>query len=104
MRDKRRIKDIVMTILLDDENARNNDRYLYSEVVRRTNPELLNVPFVLAITSKQIPSFETVRRSRQYAQEHFPNVCANSTVEAMRGLEEKSYKEVFANGRMDKSL
>ncbi len=103
-RDKRRIKDLVMTILVNDEYARSNDKYLYSEVVKKTNPELINAPFIVAITSARIPSFETVRRARQYAQEHYPNVCANSTVEAMRELQEQSYKEVFANGRRVDSL
>ena len=59
------VSKIVEDILNKDPMARNNDRYLYLEVVRAVKPELLNVPFCIAYMDEGIPSTETVRRSRR---------------------------------------
>jgi len=104
MHSKRHLKDIVIAILESDIKARDSDKYLYVEVIRRTNPELVYAPFAFAMTDKDIPSFETVRRSRQYAQAHYPRLAASDTTEAMRTVQEKEYLGEFVNGRwMDKA-
>lgn len=93
---KVQIKKIVEDILRADKQARDSDRYLFIEVIRKTNPNALYQPFYLTMSDSSIPCMETVRRSRQWVQAHFPELGASDNVEAARELEEDSYKEVFA--------
>lgn len=95
---KRQIKHLVENILRRDIKARNSDRYLYVEVVKELTPELTTLPFTEAILNAKIPCMETVRRSRQWCQEHFPELGASDNVEAARELEEEDYKETFCYG------
>ena len=98
---KRGVKNLVKTILEEDKKARNSDRYLYVEVVKRLNPELAVKPLKEALMIDYIPSYETVSRSRRWCQEKFKWLRASSEVEAMRELEEEDYRREFAgaNGR-----
>lgn len=97
-KDIRQIKRIVEEVLRTDKKARSDDDHLYVEVLRKTNPELLYQPFYITMTDKRRPNTETVRRSRQWCQEHFKELAADVDVEAMRDLQEEMYREVFCNG------
>lgn len=99
MKHKRKIKKVVEAILIDDRKARNSDKYLYLEVVRRLNPGLLGVPFAIAITDAKIPCMETVRRSRQWLQAHDERLRADENVEAARELIEEECREFYGRGR-----
>ncbi len=99
MNDKRQIKNLVYEILETDAKARNSDAYLYVEVVRRLAPGLVYAPLAIAMADSRMPNYETVRRSRQNVQADNPQLCADSDVEAMRALEEESYKEIYGHGR-----
>ena len=94
-RDKRRIRDVVHRILIDDVKARNDDRYLYVRVIEEFTPEMINRPFQYVYMHPSTPSTETVRRSRQWVQAHFKDVRPNATTSAWRHIEEEDYKEVF---------
>lgn len=93
---KEKIRDCVMMILTKDEKARNSDRYLYVQVVKELNPQLLNMSFKDAMLN-DIPCMETVRRSRQLIQHNFPNLKGNDDVTAMRELEEEEWKKRAIN-------
>lgn len=104
MRDKRKIREVVLNILSNDSKARNSDRYLYVEVVKQLNPNLAFVPLAIALQDASIPNMETVRRSRQWCQAHYRSLRPTVNVAAARELQEESYREVFANGRgLDKT-
>lgn len=98
MRNKKQIKKLVEQILREDRTARNSDKYLYVEVIRRLNPNLLYEPFYKAMESAEIPCMETVRRSRQWCQAHFGELAADINVQAFREYEEDDYTEVFVHG------
>lgn len=95
---KREIKDIVLSILLEYPASRNDDRYLYLKVVERMNPSAMTRPFFLAYMDDEMPNTETVRRARQFCQAHYDGVQADTDVEALRLLEEESYKEFAIYG------
>lgn len=92
------IKNVVYGILLEDERARADDHYLYSEVVRKVCPKLMYAPFYIAINDNSIPTFESVRRSRQKLQHNFEEVRPNDNVIAARELNEEVYKEFAKHG------
>lgn len=98
-RDKRQIRNLVYEILETDVKARNSDSYLFVEIVRKTAPALVYAPLAIAMADTRIPNYETVRRARQSVQANNPQLCADSSVEAMRALEEESYKEIYGHGR-----
>lgn len=85
------VSKIVEDILNKDPMTRNNDRYLYLEVVRAVKPELLNVPFCIAYMDEGIPSTETVRRSRQKIQADNPHLAAEPQVEGMREIKKEEF-------------
>lgn len=95
---KREIKKIVFNILSNDKKARDSDAYLYLEVVRAIKPALLYQPLMIAFVDKDLPNYESVRRSRQKMQETFPLLKPSDDVQAMRDLQEDEYREVFAHG------
>lgn len=96
---KRGIYNIVFDILQNDKKARNSDRYLYIEVIKRVNPQLSYEPFAIAMANANIVCFETVRRSRQLCQARFPSLKANATVQGFREEEEKEYRELAGYAR-----
>ena len=94
---KSEIRDLVLGILLENEKARNSDRWLYYEVVKVTNPEVLGRAFVSVILNPEIPKLETVSRARRWCQSKFETTRPTETVEALRELEEEEYKDLFNN-------
>lgn len=92
------VSKIVERILNDDPMARNDDRYLYLEVVKEIKPSVLYEPFAMAFMDKDLPSTETVRRSRQKIQEQNSNLGADPDVEAMRGIKEQEFFEFAVKG------
>jgi len=84
MRTVKRIKDVekrVRAILEVDEQARNSDSFLYLKVLQMMGAEkgveIDNIPittFLLTMSELGFPPFESVRRSRQKLQEHFPEL------------------------------
>ena len=73
---------------------------LYYRVAERigwkdgTDP--LSQPFgavICDLASYNLPSFETVRRTRQKVQQTFPELAGTERVEAMRTAKEEDYKK-----------
>lgn len=95
---------LVRTILEEDERARNSDSFLYLKVLDQIGEEKgicideITVPtFLLSMKELGFPAFETVRRTRQLAQEHFPELASNERVSAFRGAKELEYR-AFVRG------
>lgn len=86
-----KVSDIVLDILRKDPKARDSDRYLYIEVVRAVKPQALYEPFFLAYADNDLPSTETVRRTRQKAQADYPELAADMQVEGFREVKEHEF-------------
>ena len=83
MRDLYRIQDLVQDILEKDADARNSDTYLYHEVCKRVNKEVLSVPFGAVLNdfnSYKVPNIESVGRARRKLQAQFPDLKATKLV------------------------
>ena len=90
------VKYIVTDIMLNDSRARDDDLYLYRKVIERTKPEILKMSFGFAldnIARAGLPGFETVRRTRQKAQEHDIRLASSKTIRKARDEKEKEFYE-----------
>lgn len=91
---------LVKTILEEDERSRNSDSHLYLQVlfevgmIKGIDVNTMSVPdFLKKRDELGFPCFETVRRARQKLQATFPELAANSDVEAQRILNERVYRD-----------
>lgn len=98
------VTQLVKRILEVDERARNSDDYLYCMVATcyaLNNgidiTETTMIRFFSMRNEWDIPGFETVRRSRQKIQQHFPELRAKEEVENNRLLRELQFEE-YAKG------
>lgn len=98
MNELKKIRDIVKAILLNDEQARNSDAYLYTQVVQYVAPHLYTKPFHMAMTAPGMPSYESVRRTRQKIQEKFPDLQATEVVKEKREERIDDYLELALFG------
>ena len=96
------IKDLVKTILEENEGARNSDMRLYYEVCKRINKSALESPFayvILRLEALRLPPFESVRRTRQKVQAECPHLSANDEVSQMRAENEEEYRKFARTGK-----
>ena len=91
--------DIVKNILEVDEQARNNDGYLYFKVLdlcgQRDDVSYIQMTireFLPHVNSMGVPNFETVRRTRQKIQQHCPELGACEKVAGYRAEKEQEFK------------
>ena len=71
------LTETVKTILKEKPDARDDDFHLIGYVYKQTNPEIINVPFRTLMwyhTRYDLPSFETIRRTRQKLQHDYPEL------------------------------
>ena len=90
-----KMEDIVKPILESDERARNDDFYLYSEVLWQLQPSALNLNLVTALRNHNelgLPSYESVTRVRRRIQEKCPEL-ASERGKMRRQKEQEIYKE-----------
>lgn len=88
-----RIRDVVYNILLNDEQARNSDAYLFTKVVQTMSPCLYTMPFYKAMIDPGMPSYTSVRRTRQKIQEQNPELQATEAVKEKREENIDTYLE-----------
>lgn len=98
------VTHLVKRILEIDERARNSDDYLYSMVAvcygLNYGIDITKVSMIRFFTMRNewdIPGYETVRRSRQKIQQHFPELRAKEEVDNNRQLRELEFRE-YARG------
>ena len=98
--------ELVLQILKNEPVARNNDNFLYLQVLRATGQkngvdiDSMSIPrFFCHLKEYGFPAFETVRRTRQKIQSEYPELSANSTVSAGRMLNEEIFRD-YARGNV----
>lgn len=87
---------IVKSILEENKMARNSDNYLYIEVCKRINPQVIHKPFMEVMSDLKaynLPSIETVGRCRRKVVESNPELAGSSEVEVGRTLKEAEFRE-----------
>ena len=90
---------MVKRILLEDRASRNSDKELYIKVLKEKAPEILNQPLIKALRNEDLPSYESITRTRRWVQEHFEGTQADDKIEAFRMLKEEAYREEYGNAR-----
>lgn len=90
------IKKTVINILVNDEKARNSDRYLYVQVCKRYCPEALSMRFEDAFLNANLPNTESVRRARQDAQRRYKWLKPSEEVQKYREDNERQYRMEFS--------
>ena len=98
MYDLKNTTALVKSILEQDERCRNSDSFLYLKVLSVTakqkgiDLEKMTVPYFLVnLHGAGFPGFETVRRTRQKLQQHYPDLAASEAVEAFRAENEAQF-------------
>lgn len=96
--------ELVKGILQRCPEARNSDNVLYVKVceeIGRNNGIDINkmsMPyFLLNLKTFHMPQFETCRRARQKLQATYPELAADSNVEAQKMLNEEDFRN-YARG------
>lgn len=104
MTDLKTIKELVQTLLEQDERCRNNDGFLYLRVLftyatkSGINLDAMSIPdFLVNHHGTDFPIFESVRRARQKLQAANPDLAACEAVQEYRAENEKEYR-AFARG------
>ena len=99
MFDLKNTSDLVKEVLANNPKARNNDNYLYYVICKAkmagNGIDVDTVSFkdgLLHRSEYNIPNFETVRRTRQKIQQHFPELASSADVEAMRIVQEEAFR------------
>lgn len=98
-----KLEDEIKQILIDDQDARNDDMYLYwlycLKKFKANNEPMLGLCFeqifsVGAYKEKfNIRSFETVSRCRRKIQAECQELASDRTIEKLRKEQEKDFKE-----------
>ena len=95
MEELKQTSAIVLKILKEDIRARKDDNYLIKRVHETVIPGASDMTLnqVLGmITRKELPCFESIRRSRQKAQEKYPELLDVETM-IHRLDKEQEYRE-----------
>lgn len=93
MTELKTIQDIVKKILIDDEKARDSFNYLYIKVAEIKSPGITSKRFDEAMASGELPSFESVRRTRQKLQAAHEELRASEPVQDLRTHQEEIYRK-----------
>ena len=99
MIDFKTTKERVKRILEAFPSSRNNDNFLYCQVIEEIAREkglvfsCMSVAwFFTNATRYGFPGFETVRRTRQKLQSEFPHLVSSEPVKALRTANEAEYR------------
>ena len=88
--------ELVKEILMKYPDTRNSDDMLYFRVCESINSIYINLPFWKVIINRKkfnFPAFESVRRTRQKIQQHFPELAACDHVEAQRNVNVEVFRD-----------
>lgn len=97
---KDNIKDIVGTTLRDFPKTRDDDFILVSTIYGRYVDTSRSFEYIMEHHEELgLPSFESIRRTRQKLQSEFPLLYgASGEMRKMRAEEEKKYRKTFGAG------
>lgn len=92
------IKDVVNDVLREDERARDSDKWLIIQVLRKLGIKI----FIDYSQLKDMPSFETITRCRRFIQHNEGLYPASGEVEAERKLRQHEIKHggLWANSQL----
>lgn len=91
------LTEVVKKVLQEHEDARNSDFRTIGWVLAITKPEVMNRPFKEVLWKHKeldLPSFETIRRTRQKLQHDFPELRGEAYEKRMN--KQSEYIEKFA--------
>lgn len=95
----KKIQDMVHGILIDYPETRNSDTILYyrfaQQVGMAKGVDILNLPFggvLLEMKKLDLPSIESVGRTRRKIQERYPNLAGDEKIQQMRDDQEETYR------------
>lgn len=92
--DIKRVRDLVLICMSEDERACNDDNRLYFLVCEKMGLNTEISVKEMLLSKNGFPKFESVRRSRQFIQQH--GLCkANESVAQWRRDEEKEMHSLF---------
>jgi len=94
-----RIKLLVTDILIDTPAARDSDKTLILAVYKRMGFNTA-APFETLLFNDALPSFETIRRTRQKVQECYPNLRSSASVQAERENNRAMWREWATGGEI----
>lgn len=89
-----KIKTLVFNELASDPATRNSDRLLILNIYRNYFG-VDGDSFEDVILNAELPSFETIRRTRAKLQSEFPSLKANEAVQSIRDDLEETFREYF---------
>lgn len=95
-RDFDTLQKTVKAILESDSRARNSDDYLYALVCRKLSPDCVNAPFCRVISDRtrwNLPSYESVGRTRRKLQEKYPELEPFEKTKRNRAVLEQEYRD-----------
>ena len=101
MNDLKKTTKIVKEILTNDPETRNDDDLLYRNVCKEIYPAVMTQFFGAVLRNRRIyglPSFETVRRTRQKVQATYPELKGTKRVREARKAKETEYREYARGG------
>lgn len=105
MRDIDYARNIVLWVLQNEIEARDDDDLLCALVDARLNPEILNVPYAEVRKNPGkyglLPA-ETITRSRRFLQEKYPELKGCDRAERRRRRREKMFREYFRENKDEK--
>lgn len=102
----KKIKDIVIETLKQSEEMRGNDDLLYLTVLIKINSRTGSSKSISDMTLGEfftkrkmlgLPSFESIRRSRQKAQEENKNLRPSEKVQKARKIQEENFYKFAKN-------
>ena len=88
------IKTLVFNELATDPATRNSDRLLIRNIYRNYFG-INGDSFEDVILNAELPSFETIRRTRQKLQRENPKLRADKDVQSVRDDLEETFREYF---------
>lgn len=94
------LTDVVKKVLTDHADARDSDFRTIGWVLRITKPEVMNLPLKQVLWQHKefdLPSFETIRRTRQKLQHDCPEL--RGEVYEKRMGKQSEYIDKFVKGR-----
>lgn len=95
------LTEIVKKVLQDHKDARDSDFRTIGWVYASAKPEVMNLPFKQVLWNHaqfDLPSFETIRRTRQKLQHDFPEL--RGEVYEKRMEKQSEYINKFARGKI----
>lgn len=85
-----RIKDMVEQTLRDVPATRNSDKMLLIAVYRHLGVDVTR-SFASVISDNTLPSFETIRRTRQKLQEQHPELAPSDRIKKERQIKQQEF-------------